>query len=39
MTEKRLLSKAVETLLCREECEDSASTPATYLDILAILSA
>jgi len=39
MTKKRFWKEELETLLSCEECGGSANIPATYLDILAILSA
>lgn len=39
MTDKGFCREELATLLSCEECGDSANIPATYLDILAILSA
>lgn len=39
MTKKRFWREELEGLLSCEECGDSANIPATYLDILVILSA
>lgn len=39
MTKKGFWREELETWLSCEECGDSANIPATYLDILVILSA
>lgn len=39
MTKKGFWREELEGFLSREECRDSANIPATYLDILVILSA
>lgn len=39
MTKKGFWREELEALLSCEECGDSANIPATYLDILATLSA